>query len=97
MNMPDNIQPPHDWWTKVLIALLGGTAKLAYESLTGRRHTIWHFILRGVVSLFIGVVCYHILPRDSEFGFAITGLLSWMGADGISILIEIVKANRKDK
>lgn len=87
--------PPPEWFAKVAVAILGGVAKLAWEVLGGKKHPFWHFMLRSVVSSFIGVVCYHIMPKGSELGFAMTGLLAWMGADGITLLVEMIKSRRQ--
>ena len=83
---------------KVGIAVLGGTAKLAWDVLGGAKPPVWHFFMRAIVSCFIGVLGYHIFPRDAEWSYAATGLTAWLGADGISLLVAIIRDRKaKDK
>jgi uncharacterized membrane protein HdeD (DUF308 family) len=75
----------------IVIALLGGIARQAHQWLTGKARPGWkHFLMRAIISVFIGVVCFYMLPRSSAWTGAITGLLSWLGADGITLLIELL-------
>ena len=76
--------------TMMFIAILGGAARQAHQWLSGYNPTWRHFIVRAIVSSFVGIVCYFALPRDAAWSYAATGLFSWMGADGIALLSQIV-------
>ena len=74
----------------VLIALLGGVSNQAHIKMTGRKVPWLNVLLRLPVSSFIGFVCYCFFPHESPWSFVFTGLLGWMGANGISLLIKVL-------
>lgn len=80
----------------LMIALLGGIAKQAQLRLAGKKLTWKHFFFRALVSLFIGVLCYYILPW-SAWSTGLCGLLSWLGADGVTFLLDLVVRSRGER
>ena len=95
--MDINPVEPNGGAVLVAVAVIGGAARQAHQWLGGHRPTWRHFIARAVVSLFVGVVCCYALPQQSPWSFAVTGLLGWMGADGIGLLIDILIKTDKRK
>ena len=80
------------------ICFLGGAAHQLHDWLGGTRGLTWkHFVARAVISTFIGVVCFYVFPKDSALSYGMSGLLSWLGAGGISLLIEIVLKFKEKK
>lgn len=92
---PPELEPPRGVWVLLTVSVLGGIARQAHQWLGGHRPTWRHFVARAVISLFIGVVCSALLPAQSPWSFAATGLLGWMGADGVALLLNIVLKNKK--
>jgi len=90
-------QPPKNpLFIVIMIALLGGIAKQAQLCLAGKKLTWRHFFLRALVSLFIGILCHFLLP-PTAWSFGLCGLLSWMGADGVTFLLDLVVKSRREK
>ena len=81
----------------ILLALLGGGANQAHLKMNGRKIPWLHFMLRAPVSCLIGFVCYFLFPHDSPWSFVFSGLLSWMGANGISLLIRMTMKNKSEE
>ena len=74
----------------MVVAVLGGAARQAHQILSGKKVSVVHFLLRGIISGFIGLVCYFALPPATAWSFATTGLLSWLGADSVGLLLQVV-------
>lgn len=81
----------------LLVSLLGGAARQAHQWLGGRKVTWKHFLVRAVISLFIGAICYFLFPDHSPWSFAACGLFSWLGADGVALLLDLMVHTNKDK
>jgi len=75
--------------TMSCIALLGGIARQAHQRLSGKQIGWRHLAVRASISLFIGACCYYTFPTDARWAFPACGLLSWMGADGVSLLLQL--------
>lgn len=93
MESPEPVKP---FLPIIMIAILGGLAKQAQFVLQGRKLTWKHFMMRAIISAFIGFVCYYILPA-TPWSYGLCGLLSWMGSDGISFLLDLVVKSRREK
>ena len=87
--MTPEIDPKEGLLTMGLVALLGGVARNAHQWLSGKKVTWQHFVFRAAISVFIGVICYYALPKDAPWAFATCGLCSWLGADGVSLMIQL--------
>ena len=95
--MTPELEPRDGLLTMGLIALLGGIARQSHQWLSGKKVTWRHFVFRALISFFIGMVCSYAFPlelRDGEhhhapWAFATVGLLSWMGADGVALLLKL--------
>jgi hypothetical protein len=95
--MNPELKPEQGIGTSVLISILGGAARQAHQWLGGRKITLRHFAVRSIISSFVGVICYFALPPTSPWSYAACGLFSWLGADGIALLLNIVvKKNDKE-
>ena len=81
----------------MVVAVLGGMARQAHQILSGKKVTIIHFFMRAIISGFIGLVCYFALPPATAWSFATTGLMSWLGADGVALLLQIFFQRKNDK
>jgi hypothetical protein len=73
----------------LIVAVAGGVARQAHQILSGKKVTVYQFGLRAFISTFIGLVCYFALPPATAWSFATTGLMSWLGADGVALLLQI--------
>lgn len=72
----------------LLVALLGGAAHQSYQRLGGKRIKLVDFGLRAVISIFIGLLfCF--APHDNPWIFVACGLCSWLGANGVSVLVKL--------
>lgn len=92
--------PEFEWkglGTMSLAALLGGAARQAHQWLSGKTVTWRHFIFRAIISIFIGVICFHAMPKDAPWTYAACGLFSWLGADGIALLVQLCLKKTNDK
>lgn len=94
--MIPELEPKEGMITMGLIALLGGIARQAHQWLAGKKVTWKHFFFRALISFFIGLVCSFLFPKVGSppqyapWSFACAGLLSWMGADGVSLLLKLM-------
>lgn len=95
--MDTNIEPPKGVWLLVSVSVLGGIARQAHQWLGGHKPTWKHFLARAVISLFIGIVCSYTLPTTTPWAFAATGLMGWLGADGVVLLLDIILRPEKRK
>ena len=72
-----------------VLALLGGAARQAHQYLSGKSVTWRHFFFRAIISIFVGVLCYFALPEGEPWTYAVCGLCSWLGADGVALLFQL--------
>lgn len=89
---PNEIEPNKDFfgvWVMALIAVLGGAARQAHQHLTGKPVGWRHLAVRATISAFIGACCYFAFPAGERWTYPACGLLSWMGADGVSLLLQL--------
>jgi len=82
-------------WTSLLIhggmAFMGGIAKATKK----KKSRILEYVACGVVASFSGVllavVLKHFLPTAEYLHLAGAGVGGWLGADGIEIIVKIIK------
>jgi len=80
----------------VLMAVLGGVARQAHQTISGKKFRLVHVWLRGVISVFIGVVWFWIAkwkvgsePLPAIY-YALDSLFGWLGADGVLVLVRLI-------
>ena len=78
----------------MVVAILGGVAAQANEFLNGKKLS-WKIVIgRAIVSAFIGAISFYLLPKDSPWSAAAGGLFAWLGADGIALLVKMLKGDK---
>jgi hypothetical protein len=80
----------------IVLPILGGLANQLSMALSHKEKITWSkFLCRAGISLFIGATCWFLLPRNNPISFATVSLLGWLGADGITLLLDLLKMKRK--